>query len=231
MDEQKLADLFRDAAHDAPPASFDAGDVRTASRRATLRRRNSIAAGTTLVVVLGFGGVAAGAGWFGTTSDSPSSAAGSGQQDNAAPLTELMTPQQQAAQPPTAKDNPGDPSTQGDGSTPGSTGFSTGARAVQGCAAVDRELADALAGELSVSPENAVLPAESCSPKSRAASFKIDGLTVTAIVTPDLFELPSGVLSERKTAASGQDLYVYTQGDGALKGKARPIAEALAPKF
>ncbi|MET9628245.1 hypothetical protein ABZX92_12355 [Lentzea sp. NPDC006480] len=224
MDEQKLADLFRDAAHDAPPASFDAGDVRTASRRATLRRRNSIAVGTTLVVVLGFGGVMAGAGWFGTTNTSDN--AGSGQQD-APPQTELKAPQQQQAQP----NFPGDVSTQGDMSTPGSTGPSAGERAVQGCVEVDRELADALAGELSVSPDFAMPPTVTCSPDSRSASFKIDGLTVTAIVTPQAFEPPDGALTEKKRTASGHDLYVFTQGDGQFKGKAKPIADALAPRF
>ncbi|KJK42091.1 hypothetical protein UK23_38890 [Lentzea aerocolonigenes] len=224
MDEQKLADLFRDAAHDAPPASFDAGDVRTASRRATLRRRNSIAAGTTLAVVLGFGGVMAGAGWFGTSNTADN--AGPGQQV-AAPQTELKAPQQQQAQP----NFPGDMSTQGDMSTPGSTGPSAGERAVQGCVEVDRELADALAGELSVSPGSAVPPTVTCSPDSRSASFKIDGLTVTAIVTPQSFEPPDGALTEKKPTASGQELYVFTQGDGQFKGKAKPIADALAPRF
>lgn len=226
MDEQKLADLFRDAAHDAPPASFDASDVRTASRRATLRRRNSIAAGTTLVVVLGFGGAVASTNWIGT--DKSSSQAGSGQQqDNGAEAPATML----EAQPP-PKNNPGDSSTQGDGSTPGSTGFSTGAqRAVQGCAAVDRELADALASELSVSPDFAQVPAVTCSPDSRSATFKIDGLTLTAIVTPQPFEPPAGAQTEQLKTGQGQDLYVFTQGDGELKGKARPIAAALAPKF
>lgn len=228
MDEQKLADLFRDAAHDAPPASFDAGDVRTASRRATLRRRNSIAAGTTLAVVLGFGGVVAGTGWFGTDTSKTSDNAGSGQQQEPgaeAPLTALE------AQPPqNQKDIPGDPSTQGDGSTPGSTGLTTGAqRAVQGCAAVDRELADALAGELSVSPEGAEIPAITCSTDSRSAAFRIDGLTVTAIVTSQSLEAPAGAVKVK--TASGRDLYVFTQGDGRLKGQAKRFADALAPRF
>ena len=225
MDEQKLADLFRDAAHDAPPASFDAGDVRTASRRATLRRRNSIAAGTTLVVVLGFGGVVAGNNWI---SQNEKSTAGSGQQqDNAAqsPMTAL-----EQAQPP-LKNFPSDGmSTQGDVPAPGSTG-SASARAVQGCAGVDRELADALAVELSVSPDNAEPPTVSCSPNSRAAAFKIDGLTLTAIVTPESFEAPAGAQTEKAKTAKGQDLYVFTQGDGELKGQAKRFADALAPRF
>jgi hypothetical protein len=228
MDEQKLADLFRDAVHDAPPASFDASDVRTASRRATLRRRNSIAAGTTLVVVLGLGGVVAGTGWFGTEKSTMNSAASGQQKDESAP-TELMTPQQ--AQPQT-KDFPGDASTQGDASTPGSAGFTTGApRAVQGCAAVDRELADALAGELSVSPGLAEAPSVTCSPDSRAATFKINGVKITAIVTPQAFEAPDGARTEKAKTAAGQDLYVLTQGDGALKDQLRSIADALAPRF
>ncbi|HEX7302380.1 hypothetical protein [Lentzea sp.] len=227
MDEQKLADLFRDAAHDAPPASFDAGDVRTASRRATLRRRNSIAAGTTLVVVLGFGGVLAANSWYGQDGGSSSNAAAPVQQQSEtaqSPMT-LME-----AQPPPNNDFPGDASsTQGDVSPPGSTGSSTGARAVQGCAAVDRELADALAGELSVSPTLARPPSVSCSAASRAAAFTIDGLTITAIVTPDELQPPAGAAKTR--TAQGQDLYVFTQGDGELKGQAGRVAGALAPKF
>ena len=228
MDEQKLADLFRDAAHDAPPASFDAGDVRTASRRATLRRRNSIAAGTTLVVVLGLGGVVAGTGWFGTEKSATMNSAESGQKDESAP-TELMTPQQAVPQ---TKDFPGDASTQGDASTPGSAGFTTGApRAVQGCAAVDRELADALAGELSVSPGLAEAPSVTCSPDSRAAAFKINGVTVTAIVTPRAFVPPDGARTEKAKTAAGKDLYLLTQGDGVLKDQVRSITDALAPRF
>ncbi|WP_086661297.1 hypothetical protein [Lentzea kentuckyensis] len=228
MDEQKLADLFRDAAHDAPPASFDASDVRTASRRATVRRRNSIAAGTTLVVVLGFGGVVAGTNWI-TQEKNSSTVAGSGQQqDNAAqsPMTALEQGQ------PTQKDSPyGESSTQGDGTPSGSVDPTVSARAVQGCAGVDRELAVALAGELSVSPEFAIPPTVTCSPDSRSAAFKIDGLTVTAIVTPGQFDAPADARTEKVKTAKGQDLYVLTQGDGEAKGKARQFADALAPRF
>lgn len=224
MDEQKLADMFRDAAHDAPPASFDAGDVRTASRRAALRRRNSIAAGTTLVVVLGFGGVMASTNWIGQDKNIANNAGAGQDRDNGAesPLSEPMNPQ-------SPKNFPGDVSTQGDASTPGSTGLATGERAVQGCAAVDRELADALAVELSVSPGHAEAPTVTCSPDSRSAAFKIDGLTITAIVTPRAFDAPAG--AETAKTVKGQDLYVFTQGDGELKGQAKRFVDALAPKF
>ncbi|MFS8098260.1 hypothetical protein LFM09_14080 [Lentzea alba] len=230
MDEQKLADLFRDAAHDAPPASFDAGDVRTASRRATLRRRNSIAAGTTLVVVLGFGGVVAGVNWTSQEKNVTNSAGAGQEKDNTAqsPLSAPIVPEQQA-KPPTQQDFPGDASTQGDASTPGSIGPSADGRAVQGCAAVDRKLAVALAGELSVSPDHAVVPEASCSPPSRAAMFKIDGQTITAIVTPDAFEAPAGAAKVRTT--SGQDLYVFTQGDGEFKSRVQEFANDMAAQF
>lgn len=229
MDEQKLADLFRDAAHDAPPASFDASDVRTASRRATLRRRNSIAAGTTLAVVLGFGGVVAGTNWI-NQDRGASSTLGSGQErDNGAQSPETGPMTALEAQPPAQKNFPGDPSTQGDAVTPGSTGLSTSERAVQGCAGVDRELADALAGELSVSPDDAQPPTVTCPPDSRAAAFKIDGLTITAIIAPQPFEAPAG--AQKVTTNKGQELYVFTQGDGELKGQAKRFADALAPKF
>ncbi|GHH36449.1 hypothetical protein [Lentzea cavernae] len=224
MDERKLADLFREAAHEAPPASFDAGDVRTASRKATLRRRNSIAAGTTLVVVLGLGGVVAANGWMSDNGTNTMNSAGSGQnRDDGAqsPMTALEAP-------PTVFSGKSE-STQGDAQAPGSTGLTTGESTVQGCAGVDRELADALAVELSVSPSEAVPPDLSCSTDSRAAAFKIDGLTITAIVTPKPFEAPAGAEKLRTTA--GQDLYVFTQGDGELKGQAKRFADALAPKF
>ncbi|MFD4643658.1 hypothetical protein ACFWN2_40560 [Lentzea sp. NPDC058436] len=230
MDEQKLADLFRDAAHDAPPPSFDAGDVRTASRKATLRRRNSIAAGTTLVVVLGFGGVFAANGWMSPGETSTMNSAGSGQnRDDGAqsPMTALEAP-------PTVFSGEGK-STQGDAQAPGSTGPSVSESAVQGCAGVDRELADALAVELSVSPgppvspNDAIAPTVTCSPDSRSAAFKIDGLTITAIVTPQPFEAPAG--AEKVTTGQGQDLYVFTQGDGEFKGQAKRFADALGPKF
>lgn len=222
MDEQKLADLFRDAAHGAPPASFDASDVRTASRRATLRRRNSIAAGTTLVVVLGLGGAVASTAWLGQDKGTNVSQENSGQQQDNTAQSPMSVEQQ--------KNFPGnDGSTQGDSTPPGSTGLATGESAVQGCAGVDRELADALASELSVSPVDAIPPTVTCPPDSRSAAFKIDGLTITAIVTPQAFDAPVG--AEKLKTPKGQDLYVFTQGDGELKGKVGPVAAALAPRF
>ncbi|WP_394614984.1 hypothetical protein JNUCC0626_34885 [Lentzea sp. JNUCC 0626] len=224
MDEQKLADLFRDAAHDAPPASFDVGDIRTGSRKAAQRRRNSIAAGTAFVVVLGFGGVVAANSW--TSQDGGTLAVQGSGQDRNNEAESPMSPQ--LANPPTnfaGKDT----STQGDGSTLGSTGLGAGDSTVQGCAGVDRELADALAVELSVPPESAEVPTLTCPTDARSAAFRIGGLTVTAIVTPQSFDTPAG--TERRKTAKSQDLYVYAEGDGQLKGQVGRVADALAPKF
>ncbi|KOV75521.1 hypothetical protein [Nocardia sp. NRRL S-836] len=228
MDENKLADLFRDAANDAPPAAFDVADVRTASRRATQRRRNAIAGGTALVVVLGFGGVVAGTNWV-NQDKGTESVAGAGQPEDNSAQSPLSAP----VDPPNVqtKNFPGDLSTQGDTSPPGSADPSVGGRAVQGCAVVDRELAVALAGELSVPPDLAAAPAVSCSPPSRSAAFKIDGLTITAVVTADEFLPPGGADTAKVRTARGEDLYVFTQGDGELKGQARRVADAIAPRF
>ncbi|MEU7478703.1 hypothetical protein AB0A63_22140 [Lentzea sp. NPDC042327] len=228
MDENKLADLFRDAAHDAPPAAFDVSDVRTASRRATQRRRSAIAGGTALVVVLGFGGVLAGTNWV-NQDKGAESVAGAGQAgDNSAqsPLSAPVDPPNMQT-----KNFPGDVSTQGDTATPGSADPSVGERAVQGCAEVDRELAVALAGELSVPPADAVPPTVSCAPSSRSAAFKVDGLTITAIVTPSEFTAPDRADTAVVKTGKGQDLYVFTQGDGELKGQATRVADALASRF
>lgn len=225
MDENKLAGLFQDATHNAPPASFDVSDIRSASRRATMRRRNAIAAGSTLVVVLGFGGVVASAGWLGQEKAAFNSAEDAGQAADNSAQSPLSAP----AVPTRDQNFPGDVSTQGDASKPGSPDPRVGGSAVQGCAVVDRELADALAGELSVSTEFAEPPTVTCSPKSRSAMFKVGGLTVTAIVTPDAFKAPAGAAKVK--TAKGQDLYVFTQGDGELKGQAKRFADALAPKF
>lgn len=61
MDEEsRLAAAFRDAAGQAPPAGFDAGDVRAASRRLTRRRRSAVAGAALAVLAVAGVGVMAG---------------------------------------------------------------------------------------------------------------------------------------------------------------------------
>jgi len=57
MDEQRLSELFRDAAVEAPPPSFGRDDVVAASRRATVRRRSAFAGSSLLGVAVLTGGM------------------------------------------------------------------------------------------------------------------------------------------------------------------------------
>lgn len=56
MDERELAELFREATRDLPPASFDVHDVRWVAHRATARRR-AVAAGAGLASAAALAGV------------------------------------------------------------------------------------------------------------------------------------------------------------------------------
>ncbi|MGH3909104.1 MAG: hypothetical protein ACRDTE_33740 [Pseudonocardiaceae bacterium] len=57
MDEQGLAELFREAVSDPPPASFGPAEVIAASHRATARRRGVLTGGTLLGVAMLTGGL------------------------------------------------------------------------------------------------------------------------------------------------------------------------------
>ena len=83
MDEQdrdaaepdgRLAGLFRDAAADAPPPAFDAGDVVAASRRITRRRRSAVAGA--VLATLAVAGIGVTAALPGGSSPASVSAAG-----------------------------------------------------------------------------------------------------------------------------------------------------------
>ncbi|MBQ6643447.1 MAG: hypothetical protein IJH84_20755, partial [Saccharopolyspora sp.] len=65
MDEAELSEVFRQAAHGGPAASFDAQDVRRGSRRVTARRRTARAGGTLVSAALLAGGVGFGTGALG----------------------------------------------------------------------------------------------------------------------------------------------------------------------
>lgn len=74
MDERKLEELFRDSVRAVPPASFDEGDISTASRRITARRRmTATAGGTAVAAAVLVGGIGVGAGWFSSTTDTVAS--------------------------------------------------------------------------------------------------------------------------------------------------------------
>jgi hypothetical protein len=196
VDEQELAELFRDAVRDAPPATFDETDVRGASARATARRRTSLVVGTTMAAVLALGGTAAGLGVFSGSSQEDATVAGAA----AEPTPEVMRAPDEPGRadrgrtpgaaptgglPP--EELPVEPSLQGDETT-GGAGLPTG-DTPPGCGEVDRELAVALAGELPAAATGQPVPvAGRCPAGARAAGYLVrDGDAVglfSVVVVP-----------------------------------------------
>ncbi|PSL55107.1 hypothetical protein B0I31_10564 [Saccharothrix carnea] len=241
MDEQKLSELFRDAASDAPPPSFDVDAVRSASARATARRRSSVAVGSALALVLVFGGVVV-AGVLGSGTSGDHSVAGSAQDassPNVTPfsagepevLSKDAVPERSGGMPP--KSIPDDPSTQGD-EPPGSAGRTAAGSAQRGCVEVDRELAVALADELSVANAGQAAPAAAdCPPDARGASFLVRAGdvygTVSVVVVP---AGATGLVPDRTDAYAsaktpdGRELYVLSRPEeGSVEP---PLADRLA---
>lgn len=237
MDENKLAELFNDAVRDAPPPSFDVDAVRAGSHRATVRQRSAIALGSTMAAVLVIGGLALGAGGFGARTDSAtvaaSDAAGSGEKaagQSAAPF-ELSTPGDSVDRGgPTAQDVPEGSSTQGVESSGKVSPSADGTPS--GCGTVDRELADALAGELSVASDQAAPAGLACPVGSKSASFAVAGGRVFAVVVPgrQVLSTPAGAAQSNKLTKNDSTLYVVSESP-AFADKVDAIASKLRGKF
>ena len=165
MDEQRLTELFRDAAGEAPPPSFGRDDVVAASRRATARRRGMLAGGSLLGVAVLTGGVLLGGQALPSqmnetpTGEAPA-AAPQGAPGGAGGTIESATP---FAAPPGA----------GTGAAPGAAG---------GCGLADAELAAALTATLGPGLELAF--PQPCPPGFRAAGVAVPGGTVYALLGP-----------------------------------------------
>jgi hypothetical protein len=247
VDENKLAELFKDAVRDAPPPSFDVGQVRTASHRATMRRRSAVALGSTMAVVLVFGGVAVGTGLFGgaKSNNETSAAAGSAQEQVVTPFD---SPQDKGTMdrgmPPTPMNIPEGPSTQGVGPSGSVSPSADGTPS--GCGTVDRELANALAGELSVAPDQAVPVGTACPVGSRGALFEVQDGSVRgkfyAVVVPGIAkgaDLPAAAAGAResvKPAKSGASVHVVSEPDQAgaaapFAGRVDAVASTLVDRF
>ncbi|PRY32674.1 hypothetical protein [Umezawaea tangerina] len=234
MDEKKLAELFEDAVRDAPPPSFDAGDVRAASDRATRRHRSAVALGSTMAAVVLFGGVALGTGLFnGAASDSLTSAdaAGSANAPKAATPYGMATdtaPEQREV--PSVNSVPGDTSLQGEAAS-GSVSPPADS-APSGCT-VDRELANALAGELPADASTVSAPAAlTCPTGSKAASYAVAGGAFYAVVTPGRQPLTSatGEQLTGKLTKNGNTLYVVTDS-AAFAGKVDAVTAKIRERF
>lgn len=157
MDEQRLTELFRDAAGEAPPPSFGRDDVVASSRRATARRRSALAGSSLLGVAVLTGGVLLGGQVLAPspTGEVPAAAPGAGDG-----TVRLATP---FAAPPGA----------GTDAAPGSAG---------GCGPADTELTAALTDTLGPGPGLAF--PQPCPPGFRAAGVAVPGGTVYALLGP-----------------------------------------------
>lgn len=245
MDERRIAEVFRTAAGDAPPASFDVDSVRSASARATARHRTRVALGSALAAVLVFGGAAVTGGLLSQSTPGNTTSAGSAGDvpSNNLPLAvpepqegeERVEPRMSGGLPP--KSIPDDPSTQGDG-TSGTTGRPPTTGGASGCQEVDRELAVALADELpaaeGLQPSHA---AANCPSGARGAGYLVrdrlgvHGVVSVVLVPPGRQPLTSTSTAEgRSEARSGAGtVYVLTEpAQGAAVGPFEAELPALA---
>lgn len=180
MDDQRLGELFRAAAGDVPPASFDEKDIAAASRRITQRRHSMLLGGGGLAVVLLAVGLVFGIGVLVHTVGS--GVANSGAAAGArGPVG--STGQAPFAAPRIARDSPGAAPMQGGIATgkvgPGADGTHAG------CGPVDGALAVALAGEIPSAGARVPVPASVLCPEgSRSAAISVPGGVVTAVLVP-----------------------------------------------
>jgi hypothetical protein len=240
VDERKVADLFRAAAGDAPPASFDEHDVAAASRRATQRRRSMLAGGGGLAVVIVAFVVLLGTGVFGHTlrGGTPTAAsAQSGQRGAPFGQHSLAGPQEGTARPEVRGPNsfPTTPPVQGGGGV-GGVGPGAGST-LAGCGPTDRELAVALASALPsvgapTSPPAAIV---TCDRPTRSASYLVTDGQHTGYVTalllpagdPGHYSAIDGSRAESVHSTSGRWLVTVVSGPAGAGG-VPPLTDRLS---
>jgi hypothetical protein len=250
VDEKKLADLFQDAAADAPPPTFDSADVAGAARRADARRRSLLLGSSSLAVVLVAVGLMigfldlghTGGGGLNTAAGPPAASQASRHEFDAATPGHPHAGALNGAGNGAHTGFPGSPPTQG-GGTPGEAGPSAGT-APSGCGPTDGELADALAGELPSAgvTDRGAATVPGCPAGARAASYLVhDGPAsgrISVVLTPagQHPATPAGYAIGTATAASGHELTVLSApapGSPAapLAGRVQTMAQALAAHF
>ncbi|HWE88841.1 MAG TPA: hypothetical protein VG317_05190 [Pseudonocardiaceae bacterium] len=214
MDEQKLADLFRAAAGDPPPASFDERDIAAASRDADQRHRRTVrtwgAVAASVVVLAGLGigiGTVAHGGGSGAANSAGSPATAhpfdTGQPGTAHPL----------------------------GRQPAVTGGENA------CGTTDPSLATALADALPAAsrfgPAAVRLP---CPADARSAGYQVrDGAATgvfLVVLTPgteplSTTTLPANAVRDTETTASGGRLAVLSEP--AAGSALAPFTNLVAP--
>jgi hypothetical protein len=224
MDENKLAELLKDAVADTPPPTFTQTDITRESARQQARRRNGLLAGSAFGVAVLAGATALGVAlWTGQGSYPDSASAGS----SASTGNELAAPDElpdedgKAAAPTEsqrAEDFP--PGSPKQGGTPDGNGGPAGPTGTpSGCEQVDRELAAALAGELpaaaNVKADQAVPVTLTCGAGDTGAAFNLpDGtLSVLLTVTGDAAfnEVLPGSALARTSTSDGREVVVVSQ--------------------
>lgn len=261
MDERQLAELFREAAADAPPAGFGHAEVVAASHRATARRRMAMAGGSALGIMVLVGSIVIGSGYLRDTGSEAGSAATADSAQGQQPPQVLEDQEKQSSSPRVGAA----PSGSADTVVPGGTGeqgpASSGkvvpwpglrddvARA--GCGPVDRELADALVRELPAAtdatgstPGEAFAVPDACPPDARAAALRVQGGALYVVLAPVRGDGPADQYVARDDGALGFSVYTprgavllvlgvpeTVGGQAPLGAQLQAMASALAQRY
>jgi hypothetical protein len=242
VDEKKLGELFRDAVRDAPPASFDTGDVLVASRRATARHRTAVALGSTVAAVVLLGGTALGVNLLGNRGSSLNAASapavGTGSPGLMTPFNRpgagAATPDtrsletQRGGLPP--KSIPESPPTQG-GELSGSASPRAGSTLV-GCGPVDRELAVALANELPAAAGAQPVPVTgSCPDGALSAGYEVRDGDRTGLFSVVVVPARIGGSAVLDQPAGSRVTTIPTSGGGTITVLSTPATGSTAAPF
>lgn len=220
MDEHELADAFRDAVGDVPPASFDTRDVRTRAHQITVRRRMQWAGGSALGVVALTGGLLLGTGALGGGDHSkPMAIPSPGTMQTLKPNIQKSLGQR----PPNGLPE----GTPRQGGEPSGTAGPTTGNPRQGCGPVDRELAAALTAELPAIGHNTPVAADGpCPADARAVSVPAQDGAANGVLT---VVLVPAAHAGRSGPDAGPGVVVATHGGSTLTVSSRPESTGAAP--
>ncbi len=224
MDERRLAELLKDAVADAPPPTFDQGDVTAESARQRVRHRNGVLAGSAFGVALLAGAAALSVAlWTGSTSDTETAVAGSGSSSsngNAAPY-ELPDEDYGATATTERGERDSSPETPKQGGSSAEDGGPAGpASTPSGCEQADRELAAALAGELpaaaNLKVDDALPVSLNCPVDVAGARYDVPDGRITIMraepgVTLPTWSLRSGSIEARAPTSTGRTVIVVSE--------------------
>jgi hypothetical protein len=220
MDENKVADKFRDAVGDMPPPSFDTQDVLVASKRETARARKRLqtGAGVALGVVL-IGGVLVLTRPFGESANTMSSAGGAAAPNATSSLS--LGPNDNSPQVGTGKMGPNH----------------TEEGNAANCGGPDQGLAAALVAELPGATGVETLAADvGCPAGSAAVSFELtDGSNTGKL---EVVLVPASAPNDPSTngkpavrVSGGSSVTVKTHGGGALTLASLPMNSSVAGPY